>query len=201
MYVYMYICIHIYFISKKKKPSMTSRCAPWLCFIPIWHDSFLRGTWLFRMCDSFIRVTWLVLMCDMTDSYVWRDLFSCVTWLNPALDVAHSYVCLILTHDNFWCVIHSCVTLILMCDMTRSCEWHDPLILTCNSFLCVMSGQQPWWAAGRRGKVGIDTHTHAHTHTHTCTYAHIHTHTYMYIYIYTQTNNTWSSTMMSRWAP
>jgi len=30
--------------------------------------------------DSFLRVTWLILTCDMTHSYVWHDSFLRVTW-------------------------------------------------------------------------------------------------------------------------
>ena len=31
--------------------------------------------------DSFIRATWLIDMCDMTHWYVWHDSLICVTWL------------------------------------------------------------------------------------------------------------------------
>jgi len=33
---------------------------------------------------------WWVYMCDMTHSYVWRDLFICVTWHICMCDVTHS---------------------------------------------------------------------------------------------------------------
>jgi len=39
------------------------------------HDSFILWH------DSFVRMTWLIHMCDMTYSYVWRDFFMSVTWL------------------------------------------------------------------------------------------------------------------------
>jgi len=39
-------------------------------------------------------------MCDMTHSYVWHDLFTCVTWLIHMCDMTQSYV----WHDS----IHSC---------------------------------------------------------------------------------------------
>ena len=75
----------------------------------VWHDSFVRVTWLIRTCDmthsymcdmthsyvwhdSFICVTWLIRMCDTTHSYVWHDSFTCVTWLIYMRDVTHLYL-------------------------------------------------------------------------------------------------------------
>jgi len=66
---------------------------------------------------------------------VWRDSFTCVTWLIHVCDVTHSYV----WHDAFMShdvgcpvvAILRCVTwLIHVCGMTHSCVWHD-------SFICV----------------------------------------------------------------
>ena len=57
-----------------------------------------------------------------TRSYVWHDLFVCVTWLDHRCDMPHSYV----WHDSFICV----KWLIYVCDMTRSYAWH-------NSYMCV----------------------------------------------------------------
>jgi len=76
-------------------------------------------------------------MCDMTYSYVWHDLFICVTWLIHMCDMTYSYV----WHDLFISVtwlIYLCMTthssrvtiLMRMCDMTHSCVWHD-------SFMCM----------------------------------------------------------------
>ena len=54
----------------------------------VWHDSFIRVTWLIPTLDmthsyvwhdSFIRVTWLIHTCDMTHSYVWHNSFIRVT--------------------------------------------------------------------------------------------------------------------------
>jgi len=42
--------------------------------------------------DAFIRVTWLIHMCDMTHSDVWHDSSRCVTWLIQMCDMTHSYV-------------------------------------------------------------------------------------------------------------
>jgi len=103
--------------------------------------------------DSFIRVTWLIRMCDMTHSYVWHDSFRCVTWLIYKCNMAHSYVWHELIHlfdmNSFICV----TWLIQMCDMTQSYVWHasficmtwthlyvwHELIHMCdmNSFICV----------------------------------------------------------------
>jgi len=72
----------------------------------VWHDSFICVIWLVHMCDitphiftnttdsfftdttdSYVRhdvlisATWIIHMCAMTHSYVWRDSFTCVTWL------------------------------------------------------------------------------------------------------------------------
>ena len=66
--------------------------------------------------DSFVRVTWLNRMSDMAHSYVWHDSSICVTWLSHMRAMTHSYVC----HDSFMCV----TSLMYMCDMTHSCvKW------------------------------------------------------------------------------
>jgi len=76
--------------------------------------------------DSFMRVTWLIHMCDMTHSFVWHDSFICVlsrihTWHNSCVcDMIHSYVT--------W-LIHSWHDLVLW-DMTNSYVSHDPFV--CN---------------------------------------------------------------------
>jgi len=61
----------------------------------LWHDSYLRATWLIPICDmthvthvqvealcrvsmcndSFLCVTWLISASDMTHFYVWHDFF------------------------------------------------------------------------------------------------------------------------------
>ena len=66
-----------------------------LVMIHMWHDSF-------------IRATWLIIRCDMTHSYAWHDSsigvtggpFVCVTWLMHTCDMTHSYV----WHGSFICV-------------------------------------------------------------------------------------------------
>jgi len=72
--------------------------------------------------DSFTCVTWLIHMCDVTHSYVWRDSFTRVTWLIHTCDVTHSHV----WRDSFTRV----TWLIHMCDVTHSHVWRD-------SFTCV----------------------------------------------------------------
>jgi len=74
--------------------------------------------------DSFTCVTWLIYMCDMTHIRKWRiyNLLTCVKWLIQMRDMTHSNV----WHDSFKCV----TWLIYMCDMTHLHEW-------CDSFKCV----------------------------------------------------------------
>ena len=116
-----------------------------ICDIPpsfMWHDSPICVICVMCvmcvMCyysyvwhDSFIRVTWLIHTCDMNHSNVWHDSFICVTWLIHICDMTHSYV----WHDSFICV----TWLIHMRDMTHSYVWHDKIKRTTWSFICV-----PW---------------------------------------------------------
>jgi len=109
------------------------------------HDWNSKVSWLrkrgsrFSACwyvfhDSFIRVSWLIHMCDMTHSYVCRDSFICVTWLFRTCVVTHSCV----WHDSFvrvsW-LIHMCdmthsrvLRCIRVCDTTCLYVWHDASI-------------------------------------------------------------------------
>jgi len=73
----------------------------------------------------------LVHMCDVTHLYawhetcLWRDSFTCVTWLKHTCDMAQSYV----WSDSFMCV----AWLISMCDVTRPhVRWNvtDLLLVT-----------------------------------------------------------------------
>ena len=83
----------------------------------VWHDSFMRVTWLIHACDILIH------MFDMTYSYVWRDSFICVTWLIHMCDVTHSHA----WRDSFicvtWLILHQSSTRGLLsascCDMTH----------------------------------------------------------------------------------
>jgi len=89
----------------------------------VWHDSFTwakrlihsfahkRGAAVYVMCDihcSYVsNVAGLLNMCDISLSYVWHDLFICVTWLFYTCDMTPSEV----WHDSIKCVtwrIHSC---------------------------------------------------------------------------------------------
>jgi len=49
-----------------------------------------RSSYLWH--DSFMRVTWLIHVCATTHSCVWHDSFMCVTWLIHACDMTHSCV-------------------------------------------------------------------------------------------------------------
>jgi len=110
----------------------------------VWHDSFIRVTWLIHMCDvthsyvwhdSFIRVTWPIHMCDMTHSYVWHDSCIRVTWLIHTSDMTLSDV----WHDSFIRVTlirvtrldkHLTITIdvYVECVMAHSYMWHDASI-------------------------------------------------------------------------
>jgi len=128
------------------------------CLIPMWHDSFICVTRHIHMrydasfiCDmmpySYVMphsyVTWLIHIWHMTHSYVWHNTF--IRDMTP-----HSYVTWCLIHT--WCLIrmwldsftygtwliHMCETThsyewvvshnTIICDMTQSYVWHDPLI-------------------------------------------------------------------------
>jgi len=82
---------------------------------PVWHDPF-------------IRVTWLVHMRDVTHSFVWHAWFICVTWLIHVCNMNDSYVCHVthsyVWHDSFIYVMW----LIHTCDMTRSYVWRYSFI-------------------------------------------------------------------------
>ena len=65
----------------------------------VWHDSFIRVTWLLHMRDM-DGVLWVQVqrckhkphLCDTTALYVWRDVFNGVTWLLPICDMARSHM-------------------------------------------------------------------------------------------------------------
>jgi len=108
----------------------------------VWHDSFIRVTWLIHMCDMThplrlhptpsTEVTWLFHTCVTWLIHMWRDLFTCVAWLIHMCDMTHP-TCLHPTHSTkvTWLVhicdvTHSYVTwLIHMRDVTHSYVWHD----------------------------------------------------------------------------
>jgi len=93
----------------------------------VWHDSFVRATWLICTCDmthlymqrdSFVCATWLICVCDVTHLCVRRDSFVCATWLTCTCNVTYLYV----RHDlhtghelNMMCVGYICVTRVCMC--------------------------------------------------------------------------------------
>jgi len=76
-------------------------------------------------------------MCEVTPSHVWRDSFTCVTWLLHMCDVTPSHV---------WRDYFTCVTLLIhMCDVTPSHVWQDPFIcLTGLLHTCYISASRVW---------------------------------------------------------
>jgi len=83
----------------------------------VWHDSFIRVTWLIHMCDAthpylrhvlFTCVTWLVHMCNMTHSWMWNVSHSWhVTLLIYTSDITHSRMWNV-THANDDSFMHTC---------------------------------------------------------------------------------------------
>ena len=94
---------------------------PWLPQSLAFELCVLLYLWcvLYVCRDSFLCV-WLVPTCAMTHSYVWHDVFVCVTWFIRKCDMTHSYV----WYDSFICV----TCLIYMCDITHSFVCHDTFI-------------------------------------------------------------------------
>jgi len=128
-------------------------CVTWLLPFkkaeePVWGRSWfscVRETWLIYMRDtthlyvwhdSFIRVTWLTHMWDMS--------YSCVTWLLPFASLcekgrgAHNEA----THGCLECVRHDSfifvTRLIYMCDMTSLYICHNSFI--CGTWLLTFAG-------------------------------------------------------------
>jgi len=46
----------------------------------MWNENWVNETYSYVWHDVFLCVTWRIHMCDMTYSYVWHDVFICVTW-------------------------------------------------------------------------------------------------------------------------
>jgi len=105
----------------------------------VWHDPFIRVTWLIHMCDmthsyvwhdSFICVTRPIHTCDMTHSYVWLDPFIRVTWPIHTYYMTHSYmhVCDTPSEERLLGNLRG-ITNLVICDMTYSYMWYDSLYL------------------------------------------------------------------------
>ena len=92
--------------------------------------------------DSFIRVTWLIHVCYMTHSYVWHDSFIwhasfiCVTWLIHKCDKPHSY----LWHES---IIHM-TWLNRMCPVDSTCNTVCYILLTCNRVCWRATAARPY---------------------------------------------------------
>jgi len=94
----------------------------------VWHDSFIRVTWLIRTCDtthSSPKVAaseglWLIHMCVMAHGCVTKLIQTCdVTWL---VDIWATKVGGKLRFYDWFQFV---TRLIDMCDMTHACVWHD----------------------------------------------------------------------------
>jgi len=99
IYVYIYICTHVY-----------------ICKYTALHSDSAAP------CRVSSGVTCLSHMCGMIHSYVRHDLFLCVTWLVHKCEMTHSYVCPdlfvipqrlvefpLVWHDAFICM--TCITI------------------------------------------------------------------------------------------
>jgi len=105
----------------------------------VWHDSFVRVTWLIHTfdithsqawLDSFIRVAWLIHTCGVTHSYVTRlaclahgcgnMTHSCMRWHLEEIDILKTELCGILTR--------------ICRDMTHSAWNTNPQFHTCQNF-------------------------------------------------------------------
>jgi len=111
----------------------------------MWHDAFI---WVWH--NLFMRVTWLIHVCNMTHSCVSHDLFMCVTLVQELWKAAFD-VCDVwpTRRDVFACVTWR----IHMSDITYSCVWHDSFM--CATWLihmCVTLVQELWKAA-REGNI------------------------------------------------
>jgi len=89
--------------------------------------------------DSFIRVTWLMHMCDLTHSYVWHESFICMTRPND-WDLREFCSSGCVWHDSFIRV----TWLIHMCDMTQSYLWHDLFMRSAALDVCGMPHSHVW---------------------------------------------------------
>jgi len=87
--------------------------------------------------DLFICVTWLIHICDMTHSYVSQDWFICVTWLNSFVCVTwpmrmcdmFSFIYVYVTCSSSWYVY---VTYIIhICDIYVTYSWYVYVFVIC----------------------------------------------------------------------
>jgi len=97
--------------------------------LKVWHDSFIRVTWLIHMCAMthpymwhgiFTCVTRIIHKCDMTQPYMWHDTFIRVTWIIHKCDKTHPYM----WHDTFRRVTR----IIHKCDTNQPHMWRDIFI-------------------------------------------------------------------------
>jgi len=113
-------------------------------------DSFIRVTWLMRICDTPLSYVWHgstipkhfvsnsdvpsdyhvwpTHMSDMNHSYARHASFACLTWLNRTIPFNLILICpRVTTCDSFIRV----TWLIHMCDVTDSCVWHNFAVYVC----------------------------------------------------------------------
>jgi len=94
----------------------------------VWHDSFIRVTWLLCMCDMtrVYCVTWLDHTWDMTHWYVCHAWLICAAWLVDTRDMTPMHV----SRDSFsLCdMTQSYMGRVDMCAITRRYVWYDSLV-------------------------------------------------------------------------
>jgi len=80
---------------------MIERAPEPILSLNMWHDAFVRVTWMLQMhgiTQSYVRHALLMCVapffyvCAMTDSYVWHDSSIRLTWLIDVCDMTNKYV-------------------------------------------------------------------------------------------------------------
>ena len=156
-----------------------------LTHLYVWHDTFIRVTWLFHAC-----ATWLIapVRYDSYTSVIWLIQY----YLLLTLDRRKYHVCL-LSQSHAW---HAssfirATPLIHVCDISLTRAWHDSFTITFYWLMVVINIT----SLSRPTHIRDMTHSHMWHKTFTCvtwhihmcdmTHSHIHMYDYVSIYIYT----------------